>query len=46
MCAGGAKGKSPPNISVVKVESSGPLWEGEGGKGIRLAVLALEVATA
>jgi hypothetical protein len=46
MCASGAKGKSPPDISVVEVESSGPLWEGEGGKGIRLAVLAPEVATA
>jgi hypothetical protein len=32
MRAGGAKEKSPPNISVVEVESSGPLWEGDGGK--------------
>jgi hypothetical protein len=45
MCASGAKDKSPVVKSGPSTlpESSVPLWTGEGGRGIRLAVLAPEL---
>jgi hypothetical protein len=52
MCAGGAEEISAPDVPSVEPgpsappESPAPLWTGEGGRGIRLAVLAPELTAA